>query len=69
MTDNKNPRLLIRVAEAAERLSIARSKAYLMVQTGDLPVVRLGKSIRVPVQALNEWLERQIAEPGEHRSK
>jgi excisionase family DNA binding protein len=67
--DGKNPRLLIRVSEAAERLSIARSKAYLMAQTGELPVVRLGKSIRVPVQALDEWLARQIAGSGEHRSK
>jgi excisionase family DNA binding protein len=62
MTDTKNPRLLIRVGEAAEMLSIARSKAYVMVQTGELPSVRLGKSVRVPLQALNLWLEKQVAE-------
>jgi excisionase family DNA binding protein len=62
--DTKQSKLLIRVSEAAERLSIARSKAYLMAQTGELPVVRLGKSIRVPVKLLDEWVEQQIAEGG-----
>ncbi len=64
MTDTRNPRLLIRVSEAAEILSVARLKAYLMVQTGEIPSVRLGKSVRVPVQALNEWVQRQVAEAG-----
>lgn len=62
--NDKNPRLLIRVAEAAERLSIARSKAYLMAQAGDLPVVRLGKSIRVPVDELDAWVQRKITKSG-----
>ena len=56
--DLKNPKLLIRVAEAAEMLSVARSKAYLMVQTGELPSVRIGKSVRVPVAALTAWMDR-----------
>jgi excisionase family DNA binding protein len=59
--DNKHPegRLLIRVSEAAEMLSIARTKAYLLVQDGTLPSVRLGRSVRVPVDALRAWLSEQ----------
>ena len=58
----KNEKLLLSIAEAAEMLSVARSKAYAMVLSGELPAVRLGKSVRVPVRALNEYVERKIAE-------
>jgi len=61
-TDTNNPKLLLRVSEAAELLSVARSKAYLMVQTGELPSVRLGKSVRIPVAALNAYVERITSE-------
>jgi excisionase family DNA binding protein len=60
MTENK-PKLLLRVSEAAELLSVARSRAYAMVQSGELPSVKLGKSIRVPTSALMEFVERIVA--------
>jgi excisionase family DNA binding protein len=56
-----NDKLLLRISEAAEMLSVARSKAYAMVQAGELPVVRIGKSVRIPVRALNEYVERKTA--------
>lgn len=61
MTSATQPeRSLIRVSEAAERLSISRSRAYLMAQRGELPgQVRLGQSVRVSVKALEEWIDRQ----------
>ena len=52
-------KLLLRVSEAAEMLSVARSKAYLMVQTGELPKVVVGRSIRVPAAALRAWVDAQ----------
>ena len=53
-------KLLLRVSETAELLSVARSKAYAMVQAGELPSVRMGKSVRVPAQALRDWVARQV---------
>ena len=61
MQDTK-PKLLLRVSEAAELLSVARSKAYVMVQSGELPSVRLGKSLRVPAAALTAFVERLTQE-------
>lgn len=55
-------KLLLRVTEAAEQLSIARSKAYAMVQRGELPSVRLGKSVRVPQNALSDYVARLVSE-------
>ena len=46
-----------RVTEAARRLAISRSKAYEMIKSGALGSVRIGGSIRVPRQALEELIE------------
>lgn len=50
---------LLRVEEAARFLSLGRSKTYALLATGELPVVRIGRSVRVPVAALRRWIEEQ----------
>jgi excisionase family DNA binding protein len=51
--------MAVRVPQAAQMLSIARSTAYALIQRGELPSIRVGKSLRVPVAALEAWVERQ----------
>jgi excisionase family DNA binding protein len=55
--------LLLRVSEVARLLQLSRDKVYELANTppelGVLPVVRIGKSIRVPRKALERWLETQ----------
>lgn len=52
-------KLLLRVSEAAERCSIGRSTAYELLASGQLPSVRVGRAVRVPVRALEAWIEEQ----------
>jgi excisionase family DNA binding protein len=52
-------RLLLRPAEAAEAIGIGRSKLYELLASGDLPSIRIGGSVRVPVDALREWIARR----------
>lgn len=52
-------RLLLRVAEAAELMGISRSKAYEMISAGILPSVRVGGSLRIPVDELRAWIKNQ----------
>ena len=47
-------RIAISILEAAEVLGISRSYAYQMAATGELPTLRLGRRILVPVAALRE---------------
>jgi excisionase family DNA binding protein len=54
-------RLAVRVSEAARMLDIGRSKAYELIRTGDLPSIRVGKTVRVPVDALEAWVSRQTS--------
>lgn len=59
---NAMDRLLFRPAEVAEALGIGRSKAYELIASGVIPSIRIGSSVRVPLEALRAWMERQIAD-------
>jgi excisionase family DNA binding protein len=54
-------RLALRIPEAADRVGVSRSTMYLLIQKGEVPVIKIGKSIRVPAAALAEWVERSTA--------
>lgn len=45
-------RLYYRPAEAAEAISVSVSKMYDMLNRGEVPSVRIGGCLRVPVKAL-----------------
>lgn len=45
--------------EVAAELRIARSRAYDLVADGEIPAVRIGRSVRVSRKELDRWLEGQ----------
>ena len=51
-------RWTLSIEEAAERLGIGRSLAYDMATTGDLPTIRLGRRLLVPIRAVEKMLDR-----------
>ncbi len=51
--------LLYRAEEISRLLNIGRSKAYMLMASGELPVVRIGRSVRVPARALERWIDSQ----------
>ncbi len=51
--------VLLRVDEVSRALGIGRSQAYALCASGRLPVVRIGRSVRVPAEALREWVREQ----------
>ena len=69
MREMHEPRLTMSVEDAAELLGISRWLAYEQAQRGDLPVLRIGRRLRVPVRRLldlvgltwDEWLACQSA--------
>lgn len=46
----------LKVPEVAEELRIARSRAYELVADGEIPAVRIGRSVRVSRKELDRWL-------------
>lgn len=55
-------KLLLTVEEAAEMLSISRSKLYQLIGSGVVRSIRIDGSRRVPVEALEEYVSRRVAE-------
>jgi excisionase family DNA binding protein len=53
-------RLLLRPIEAAEAIGVGRSKIYELLAAGELPSIRIGGSVRVPVDGLRDWIARQL---------
>lgn len=50
---------LLRIEQVAERLSVSRSMAWKIVNSGDLRVIRIGRAVRVRPGDLDSY----IAEP------
>lgn len=49
--------LVLTVAEAARLLRVGRSTAYEMANRGDIPVIKLGRRLLVPREALLKMLD------------
>lgn len=53
--------LLVDSREVARRLAIGRTKTFQMMASGELPTVRIGRCVRVPIAALDSWIDTQLA--------
>ena len=58
-TIERQPRLLLRVDEAAISLGLARSTLYVLIRQHEIPVVRIGKAVRIVAADLAAWVEAQ----------
>ena len=57
----------LKVPEVAEVLRIARSRAYELVAEGEIPSIKIGRSVRVSRKELERWLEEQRQAEIRHR--
>ena len=51
--------LLLTMVDAARVLSIGRTTMYELVGAGEIEVVHIGRSARIPVAAVEAFVERQ----------
>lgn len=49
---------LLKASEVAKYLQISKSSAYNLMKSGEIPVIRIGKAIRVRVQDLDVYLQQ-----------
>jgi excisionase family DNA binding protein len=62
MTNSR--KLLVSIPEAAVVVGLGRTKLYELVARGEIATVRIGRAVRVPVRALEDFVER-LQEQGE----
>lgn len=52
------PMLLLTPERAAEQLNIGRTTVYGLIAAGELECVRIGRSRRIPAEALTAYVDR-----------
>jgi excisionase family DNA binding protein len=55
-------KLLFKPQEAGDALGVSRSKAYELIASGAIPSVRIGGSVRVPVEGLRQWIAERTTD-------
>jgi excisionase family DNA binding protein len=53
---------ILTMDQVRQLLGISRPMAYQLAHRKGFPVVRFGRTLRVPKEALVKWLERQAGE-------
>ena len=48
--------VLLRAEEVSRLLRIGRTMTFQLIANGDLPVVRIGRAVRVPKKQLEAWI-------------
>jgi excisionase family DNA binding protein len=48
--------LLLKADEVAQVLKLGRTRTFQLMSSGELPVVRIGRSVRVPKDQLERWV-------------
>jgi excisionase family DNA binding protein len=52
------------VAEVASAMRVSKMTVYRLVHSGELPAVRVGRSFRVPEDAVNDYLRKAYFQAG-----
>ena len=59
MKQPESRRRVYTVKEIAEILGISKNAAYDLVKSNGFVIVRIGKTIRVPIESFDEWLNNR----------
>ena len=51
--------VLLRAEEVSRLLRIGRTMTFQLIASGDLPVVRIGRAVRVPKSELARWIRER----------
>jgi excisionase family DNA binding protein len=55
--------MLLTVKDVEAELQLGRTRTYELVRSGELPVVRIGRVVRIPRDALRQWIDERAARP------
>jgi excisionase family DNA binding protein len=49
--------MLLTVRDVAVALRLGRTRTYALLRSGEIPVIRVGRAVRVPRDGLRRWIE------------
>ncbi len=56
-----DPTVLLRAEEVGRILGVGRSTVCELIVRGQLPVVRIGRLVRMPRPALDRWIDQRTS--------
>ena len=59
MEERKVEALLLNITEVSKALRLSRTKVYQLIASDGLPIIRFGKSVRVSVWSLQDWIKQR----------
>jgi len=59
--DGRQRSKLLRAEEVVEMTGWSRAKVYAMAKSGEVPSLRAGRSVRIPLAALERWIEQNTS--------
>lgn len=51
--------MLLNITEVSKALRLSRTKVYQLIASDGLPIIRFGKSVRVSVWSLQDWIKQR----------
>ncbi len=57
-TETSDGKLLLKINDAAERLSLSRTNLYKLLMNGELESIKVGRSRLIPTDALESFVSR-----------
>jgi excisionase family DNA binding protein len=61
----KEPEALLTPKDVARRLAVGRTTVFMLLRSGELASVKIGRSRRIPTSAVDEFIHRHL---GDRRS-
>ena len=52
--------MLLTVRDVEAELQLGRTRTYELLRSGEIPVIRIGRVLRVPRDALHRWIDDKI---------
>ena len=49
------------IPEVARYLKLSKSKVYALVQTGEIPHLKIGRNVRIRETELKQWIEKYLS--------
>jgi len=59
---------LLKPNEIAERLNVSKPQIYLMLRNGDIPVVRIGRCVRVREIDLEKYIQNNLEQNNKNQA-
>ena len=59
---------LLTIDQARQRLAIGKSKLWQLIQSGEIRSCKIGRARRIPVEAIDEFIARELADQSDANS-